>query len=128
MNDSLKFATTSRGSSDNALDSQWKAMLDEWGNLSLKPFESANAGNRNVVANSAGRLILGSADDGDGGSEWSRVTPSGGVTNGGLVPKNDTDVVGIGPDARTGSKYYSLYVNGGTSNRAAAFYSNGNFA
>ena len=87
----------------------------------------AGSGTRMVVADSQGNLSTqtipeGSSEEGADDQDWIRVTPTGGLTNGGLVPQNSTDVVGIGPGATSASKNYGLYVNGSTNLRAAALY------
>ena len=105
----LRFVSTGNG--DQIDDDQRR--LVTFGNTGYITSHALDGvGNRNVVADSTGKLIIGSAD-GDG--DWTRSGSS-------LVPTNSGDYVGIGSGARTGSQYYGLYVNDGTSKKAAAFY------
>ena len=85
---------------------------DAFGTVTIH--QLSGTGNRNLLVNERGTLIAGSSADG-GDDDWTR---SGSA----LVPKNSDDYVGIGKSARGGSSNYGLYVNDGTSKKAAAFY------
>ncbi|MBB00034.1 MAG: hypothetical protein CMN34_03805, partial [Saprospirales bacterium] len=117
----LRFVNTGRA---DFIDTEDKRLVTFHSDGYITSHKLGALGGGNVVADSTGKLIIGSAGGGDDDGDWIRVTPDGGASNSGLVPKNSTDVVGIGSGARTASKSYGLYINGGTTKKAAALYTN----